>query len=143
MNPLVKKLEDRLLPEFEEVAAKICKEIPNVSARVSSFSVGLDEFLGHGYCISCLFNNSLAYDTDLVDLCVSLSHLATTPKIDACVCWGHPSGFVEAEFPNFAEDSLNNSLIVTDEVLEDLSKNLPRLYEALFTALKRRKPGDE
>ncbi len=139
MTPLVAKLEKRLLPAFEEVAAKIRQEIPNVSVSVESYSVGSDEHLGHGYAISCLLIPSWDYEIDLVDMCVNLSHLVKTPKIDAYVCWGHPSGHLEAEFPK----NSNNSLEITDEVLEDLYKDLPRLYEALFEALKRRKPGDE
>lgn len=143
MNPLIRKLEERILPEFERVAVKIREQFSEVSVSVESHSVGSDEFLGHGYCISALLNNNLADETDLVDLCVSLSHLVTIPKIDACVCWGHPSGCVEAEFPDFVEGSANNSLVVSDEALEDLYEDLPRLYEALFRALNRRKPGNE
>lgn len=143
MNPLVKKLDEKLLPEFKKVAVKIREEIPNVSVSIASNSFGSDEFLGHCYSISGILNQSLAFETDLVDLCVEISNLSTIPKIAAYVCWGHPSGFVEAEFPDFVEGSQNNSLIVSDEVLKDLYKNLPRLYEALFEALKRRKPLNE
>lgn len=143
MNPLVTKLEKRLLPEFEEVANNIRRDIPNITVSVASYSVGSDEYLGHGYSISCLLTPSWDYDIDLVDLCVNLSHLVEVPKIDAYVCWGHPSGYVEAEFPEYVKDSSNNSLVVSDEVLEDLYKDLPRLYEVLFAALRRRKPSYE
>ena len=39
-HPLVKKLEEKLLPEFEKVAEKIRKEIPNVSVRVYASESG-------------------------------------------------------------------------------------------------------
>ncbi len=139
MNPLIKKLEERLLPEFEQVAEQIRQEISNVWVRVSSFPVGSDEYLAQGYCIECILTYDLKSESDLVALCIELSHLMKIPKISADVCWGSPSGRIEADFP---KDS-NNSIEVTDEVLEDLYKDLPRLYEALFEALKRRKPADE
>ena len=54
-----------------------------------------------------------------------------------------PSDYTEAEFYEWHGSFTENGLIVTDEVLEDLYKNLPRLYDALFEALKRRKPPNE
>ena len=148
MNPLVAKLEERLLPEFRKIADRINRTIPNVSAQVEAHEVGsLTEYQGFSFGLSCLFKADILYESDEVAdnvaLAVTLSYLTTTPKIDAYVCWGHPSGYAEADFPHNAESFLNNSLTVSDEVLEDLYKNLPRLYEALFKALKRRKPGDE
>ena len=43
-HPLVKKLEEKLLPEFEKVAAKIREEIPNVSGYIGSSSSGWMNF---------------------------------------------------------------------------------------------------
>lgn len=143
MNPLVKKPEERLLPEFRKISDEINQTIPNVWVQVESHSVGSDEYLGHSIAISCLLTKDCLTEADNVALCVSISHLVSTPKINAYVCWGHPSGYIEAEFPDYVEGSSYNSLIVSEEVLEDLYKDLPRLYEALFKALDRRKPGDE
>ncbi len=143
MNPLVAKLEGKLLPEFKKIADEINQTIPNVLAKAEFHSVGSEEHLGHLIAISCLLTKNYFTEMDDVALCVNVSYLASTPKIDAYVCWGHPSGYIEAAFPDYVKGSLNNSLIVSDEVLEDLYKNLPRLYEALFEALKRRKPDNE
>lgn len=144
MNPLIEKLEKKNLPEFEEIAAKIRDEIPNIMVNVCSTSLGsLTEYQGWGFCIDCMLTDASYDEIDNVALSVTLFHLTTMPKIDADVCWGHPSGYVEAEFPDYIEGSSNNSLIVSDEVLEDLYKDLPRLYKALFEALKRRKPANE
>lgn len=45
MNPLIKKLEARLLPEFEKIAEKIRQEIPKVKVNVYASSSGsLTEF---------------------------------------------------------------------------------------------------
>lgn len=134
-HPLVKKLEKKLLPEFEEVAEKIRLEIPNVSAKVESHSFGFDEYLGHSFGISCLLT-PICGEADNVALNVSLSNLVAIQKIHADVCWGHPSGYIEVEFPIDSKLSVE----VTDKILEDLYQDLPRLYEALFEALRRRKP---
>ena len=143
-HPLVKKLEEKLLPEFQEIVDQINQTIPDVSVTIDSSPTGsLTDFQGYSFHIDCLFTKNISSENDNVCLGVGLCHLTTTPKIDAYVCWGHPSGHSEAEFPIYIEGFSNNSLIVTDKILEDLYKNLPRLYEALFEALKRRKPGDE
>jgi hypothetical protein len=63
-------------------------------------------------------------------------HLSTQPNIIAYVCWGHPSGYVEAELsPDWLE--------VSDDVLENLYADLSRLSESLVEAVQTRKPGDE
>ena len=147
-HPIVKKLEEKLLPEFQEIVERINKTIPNVFANVQSYGVGSEsEYQGYNFYISCLFKADILYEADEVAdnlaLVVSVFNLTTTPKINANVCWGHPSGYSEADFPEYAGDSLNNSLIVSDEVLENLYRNLPRLYKALFRALRRRKPGNK
>lgn len=145
MNPLVKKLEEKLLPEFQKIVYEINETIPNVIANVQSFETGsATDYQGYDFYISCIFtDNLLAEESDNIALGVELCNLTTTPRINADVCWGHPSGYVEANFPDYWIGSSNDWLIVTDEVLEDLYKDLPRLYEALFEALERRKPGNE
>ncbi len=144
-HPLVKELEEKLLPEFEKVAEKINKTFSNISARAYGYSVGsLTQYQGHGFCIDCIFADASNDETDNVALTVNLGHLTTVPKIDADVGWGHPSGYGEATFREhiglFPSES---STKVSNEVLEDLFKSLPRLYESLFKALERRKPPDE
>jgi len=148
MNLLIAKLEEKLLPEFEKVKDRINQTIPNVIANVESHEVGsLTEYQGYSFCISCLFKADILYTADEVAdnvaLVVTLCYLTTTPEIFAYVCWGHPSGYSEADFPKYAEGYSQKSLPVSDKVLEELYKDLPRLYGALFKALKRRKPGDE
>jgi len=135
MNPLVKKLEERLLPEFEEVAEKIRLEIPNVRVDVYSDTVGsLTQYQGYSFWIDCLFTADYG-EPDNIALDVSLGYLTTSPRICA--------GAGEASFRDWSGSFPNEGIMVSDEVLEDLYKDLPRLYEALFQALKRRKPADE
>ncbi|MDQ3800407.1 MAG: hypothetical protein M3384_13240, partial [Acidobacteriota bacterium] len=137
MHPLVEKLEKRLLPEFEKIAEKIRREIPNVSVRVYSSEVGsLTQYQGHGFYIDCLLTADYA-DNGNVGLDVSLGYLTTTPRICAAVGWNHPSGHSEIGFPeNRSERFPDEGVTASDAVLEDLYKNLPRLYGALFRALK-------
>ncbi len=72
-----------------------------------------------------------------------LGYLTTIPRIDADVCWGNPSCFKEAlSFTSWQGNFAENGLKVSAKVLEDLYTDLPRLYEALFTALRRRKLSD-
>ena len=143
MHPLVKKLEERLLPEFERVADQIRREIRLVNVRVYSREVGLaTEYQGYGFYIDCIFTRDCG-EADNVALSVGLFNLTTEPKIFADVVWGHPSGYCEAEFPARSSVSTNDFLVAADEAIADLYRNLPRLYDALMTALKRRKPTDE
>ena len=144
MNPLVKKLEEKLLPEFEKVAAKIREEIPNILITVYSGEVGsATQFQGYDFGMDCIFTNASDDETDNVALDVCLGYLTTKPRICAGVGWGHPSGKNEAEFMNWSGSFPDEGIEVSEKVLEDLYKDLPRLYEALFEALKRRKPADE
>lgn len=141
---LVKNLEKKLLPEFQEIVDRIIKTVPNASVRACSSAVGsLTNFQGHSFFIDCMFVEDILSETDNVALGIELCHLTTVPKINADVCWRHPSGHTEANFPDYWIGSSNDWIVVLDKVLEDLYKDLPRLYEALFRALKRRKPGNE
>jgi hypothetical protein len=138
MNRLVRELEERLLPEFEEVAAKIRRETPNVMVSVYSSSTGsLTTYQGHNFDIDCIFTDASDNETDNVCLQVGLGHLTTTPKIYAEAGWG------DAKFKDWSGIFPDDGITVTAEILEDLYKDLPRLYDVLFEALKRRKPIDE
>ena len=143
MHPLVEKLEKRLSPEFEEIANKIRQKIPDVAVRVYSAEVGsATKFQGYSFYIDCMFTADYG-ETDNVGLDVGLGHLTSTPRIEAGVGWGYPSGQCETSFRNWGGLFPDQGIIVTNDVLEELYKDLPRLYEALFEALQRRKPDDE
>lgn len=119
-NPLIKKLEERILPEFEKVAEKIRQEIPNIKVNVYASSSGSQtEFQGYDFWVDCIFTDCLM-ETDYVSLGVELCHITTIPRISADVCWGSPSCYVEAELYKWHGSFTENGLIVTDEVLEDL-----------------------
>jgi hypothetical protein len=136
MHPVVEELERMLMAPFRELEERLSNQFPNVVAKVYSGNVGsLTEYQGYDFVIDCLLTDAPDDQPDNVALSVNLRHLTTNPLIDADVCWGHPSGHIEVEFrPELLE--------VSDEVLSDLYADLPRLYEGLIEAVKRRKPSD-
>jgi hypothetical protein len=136
MNTLVSNLERELLAPFREAAEKLCNEFRNVSANVYSQSVGaLTEYQGHQIVIDCLLTDVPDDQPDNVSLSVELQKLSSMPKINADVCWGHPSGYIEAEFSHEDQN-------VSDNVLTNLHSQLPHLYEVLVEAVRRRKPSN-
>lgn len=107
-----------------------------MKAKVYSQDVGsLTEYQGHQILIDCLLTDAPDDQPDNVALSVSLRHITTNPKIDADVCWGNPSGHIEAEFSP-------GPLEVSDKVLNELYAVMPRLYDSLTEAIKRGKPSD-
>lgn len=138
-HSLVEKLEERLLPEFEEVAERIRQEIPNIGVKVLSLSGGSGIHLGHHLSINCWLKDDYFNDNDYLDLQVSLERITTTPRINADVCW--VKGSFEAEFYSDWTNT-DNLREYSNNLFEELCQDLPRLYEALFEALRRRKPCD-
>jgi hypothetical protein len=136
MNSVVAELEEKLLRTFYDWASRLSAECQSVKADVYSHSVGsLTEYQGHSIGIDCLLIGTPDDRPDNVALSVELQRLTTSPLIDADVCWGHPSGHVEAEFSFNPQE-------VSETVLRDLYADLPRLYDALLSAAKRGKPSD-
>jgi len=142
MSFVVETLEAKLLVPFENLAKRLSNQFPNVRTQVYSYSVGsLTEYQGHSIGVECLFTDASLNETDNVALSVDLAYLTTQPRISAGVGWGHPSGHSEALFgvggisPEWDE--------VSDEILEKLYADLPRLYEVFIEAVRRRKPSDE
>jgi hypothetical protein len=136
VHSLVKRLERELLTPFQECAERLRTQFPNVWTRVESQSVGsLTEYQGHQIVIDCLLKDAPDHQPDNVALGVGLQDLTANPIIDADVCWGHPSGHVEAEFSS-------EPIEVSEQVLIDLYADLPRLYVSLIEAIKRGEPSD-
>ena len=142
MSSLVKTLETKLLVPFENLAKRLSNQFPNLRAQVYSYSVGsLTEYQGHSIGVDCLLTDAPLDETDNVALCVDLAYLTTRPRISAGVGWGHPSGHSEASFGVCGSSTEWDEF--SDEVLENLYAELPRLSESLVEAVRRRKPSDE
>jgi hypothetical protein len=135
MSSVVAQLEEKFRVPFENLAKRLSDDFPYLSsAKVESHPFGFDEYLGHSMHVSCLLHYKHALsEADNVALSISLSKLTSTPKLNADVCWGHPSGYLEAEFTS-------SDLDFNDETLEKLYADLPRLSESLIEAVRRRKP---
>lgn len=141
-HPLVKKLEEKLLPEFEEVAKQIKIRFPKIKTSISASPTGsLTQYQGYSFFIECSFDE-LEDETDSVFLGVELGHLTAVPKIDASVDWGQPKGENEISFRNWSGIFPNDGIIVTDEVLEELFEDLPSYYEVLLKALEKVEKGE-
>jgi hypothetical protein len=134
---IIEEIEERLLPGLRKVAQQITEQFPRVKATVWSSPVGSEtEFQGYDIGIDCLLTDAKLDQSDNIALVIGIRHLSTTPLIDADVCWGHPSGWVEAElFPDPLE--------VTPEILQEVETRLPVLYEGLRRAVIRGHPPDE
>src|SRR5436190_10728002 len=97
MDALVEKLEKKLIPPFEALVDRVAREFPTVHARAYSHSVGsATEYQGHSMGVDCLLKDASGNDSDNVTLTVSLAFLTTQPRVNADVCWGHPTGVIEA-----------------------------------------------
>lgn len=141
-HPLVKKLEERLLPEFEEVIKQIKVRFPRVNTYITASTVGsLTSYQGYSFYIECLFDE-LEDETDSVFFGVCLGHLTTIPKIDASSGWGQPFGETITSFRDWSGNFPTDGIIVSDEVLEELYKDLPRHYDGLLKALEKVKTGE-
>jgi len=142
MAPIVQILEERFMSEFEGLANRVTSEFVNVRARAYSAPVGsMTEYQGHAFYVDCILTDASEDESDNVALSVHLMHLTTHPRINADVCWGHPSGYIEAElWPDL--ESSRDWPVATEETLEHLSAGMSRLFGALIDAIRRRRPGD-
>jgi hypothetical protein len=135
---VIQDLERRFLPSLHKMAEEISQELPNVEAKVYSYSVGSrTDYQGHDIGIDCLFSDATHNQVDNVALSISVRHLTTIPEFDSAdVCWGHPSGYVEAEL-------LQVPVAVNEDVLVKLEDGLEELYNALRAAIASGRPLDE
>ena len=139
INP-VSKIESEILALFRRTADELSMKYPNVKVRAySSPSGSATQYQGHDIVIDCLLTNAPIAQSDNLALSVSLCHLTTQPKINADVCWGHPSGAIEA---SFYEGWVKNDdwPLATKETIDKLIQDLPRLIAALEQAIKRGQP---
>lgn len=125
----IQELEARLMPLLEEMAQHLQEQFPSTSAFVYSRASSI----GRNFYIDCVIGDMPPRDVDNVALTIDTSHWATAPRINADVCWGHPSAHIETEV-------FEESQPLTDESVKQVIEELPRLYAALYKALERRRP---
>ena len=127
-------LERRLLPLLTECATRLSAVFDRVKIKTFHGSVGkLTEYQGHHVGIDCLLPVN-GDECDNIGLEISIRHIDVAPELDsACVVWGHPSGYIEAEL-------LDDPRPFSSQELDRLVEELPALCRALETALKRGRP---
>jgi hypothetical protein len=118
--------------------APVCDELQSIAptARVSVSSNTWGQATGaNGYSIHlcCFWPSRRADEVDDVTLSLSFLHVDSTPSVSMDVCWGHPSGFVEAEMAD-------TWVPFSDEVTARLFEEMPRLSDSLRNAIRRGKP---
>lgn len=142
MKNLVEEIESNLLSVFRETGSKFSTQFPNVKAVAYSSPVGsATQLQGHHIVIDCLLTDAPLDQSDNVALSVNICHLTTQPKINADVCWGHPSGTIEDSFYDDWQKSEDWPL-ATKETVAQLYQTIPRLIAALEMALKRGCPPE-
>ena len=137
-HPLVVRLFSEVLPVLRVAADRLSATIPSIRVSVFAGPCGVaTSFQGFHAGISCLLPDG--HDIDEVALVVALCHLDREPRIDADVCWGHPSGQSEMTLWGAVETS-DLWPLATPERERELHAALPRLVEALETAVRRGHP---
>jgi len=135
---VVEELERRFLPALHRMAQEISEKFPGVKASAWSQAVGsLTDYQGHDIGVECLLPSAGPDQPDNIALSISVKHLNTVPYFDAAyVCWGHPSGYVEAEL-------FREPIEVSDKALAEIDAGLQTLYDAFQVAVARGYPSDE
>jgi hypothetical protein len=140
MHPLVEQIERLFLPEVQGVASEMRDRYSSLQFNVWHSPEGsLTDYQGYSLGIECVFPRAAANTSNNVALSVAVCHLASIPKLMADVVWGHPSGEVEAAFPD-NRHSINEWPEATPEAVQELNKVLPKLIQAFQTAVWRAAP---
>ncbi len=142
MVDLVRQLENLLLGQFRVYTDQLSSKFPKIQAQLYSHSIGaINKNDAYDIGIECLLTDASPDQPDNIALTVSLYHLTTEPRINADVVWGHPSGYGEAAF---FEDWLkpDHWPAATEETLQKLCDDLPRLYNVLEQSVERGHPGE-
>lgn len=128
---LFKKIEERFSPFIKQGIAKISD---NISYTSSNFFVFYPEGekAGDGYFnlgIDCTLKNADLEKADNIALSVSVTD-ENGSRINMDICWGQPSGKIEAElYPQF--------VVITEEVLTSVEKEIPNFIDDLILTLKK------
>jgi hypothetical protein len=137
-HPLLVQLKKELEPQLSKAALALNKSLS--PAKVSTFagSVGAaTAYQGYQFGIECLFPNVANENPDNVAFAVSVCHLDGQPRLTADVCWGHPSGHVEA---TLSEGSSEHWPFASEERIEEVLSSVPRLLVVFANAARRGHP---
>ena len=97
-HPLVRQLENDLLPLFRAALPALASAAPRALASVFAFSSGTaSAFQDYHFGISCLLDDVPDDAPEEVALLVSVTGLDAGARLSAQVVWGQPSGQVEMQ----------------------------------------------
>ena len=129
-HPLVRQLENDLLPLFRAALPPLAAAAPRALASVFAFSSGTaSAFQDYHFGISCLLEDIPDDAPEEVALLVSVTGLESDARLSAQVVWGQPSGRVEMQAELQADD------------LPALHAALPGLVDGLQQAASRGTPA--
>jgi hypothetical protein len=131
---VVRELERRFLPALRAAEAEINATFPEVRAGVWSQPIGqATDSPGHVIALSCFFPAAPADQPDEVTLELCVGGVGgPEPSLEADVIWSYP-GQLEADlFPG--------KVPLSEQVLQRVEAELPRLVEVLQTAVRRGRP---
>ena len=137
---LVERLEAEYLPRLRSLEAELRARHPHLEFATRSWPTGrLTSYQGHGISLECVFRAAV-HEPDTVALSIDVCHLDRIPRIMADVCWGHPSGTVEASLEGReAWTSTADWPEASEETLNRLALTFPRLADAFSQAVRRGK----
>lgn len=104
-HPLVRQLENDLLPLFRAALPPLAAAAPRALASVFAFSSGTaSAFQDYHFGISCLLEDVPDDAPEEVALLVSVTGLEAGARLSAQVVWGQPSGRVEMQVEALADE---------------------------------------
>jgi hypothetical protein len=127
--------EAAFLPQLTTAAGQLSREFPAVRIRAGATPAGTNTTLkGHTVFIDCILRDVDAAAADNVALEIGIEHMDTEPRVSSAdVCWGHPSGAIEAELAV-------KGRAYGPDVVTEIDSQLSTLISALRVALTRGTP---
>jgi hypothetical protein len=141
MHSLVEQIEEMFLPTLNRLALEMQQRHPELIFAVWSSPTGtLTDYKGHDLGVECCFQQSSPKVASVVALSIDVCHLTSTPRVMLEVGWAHPSGHVEASYPDDWSSS-DEWPTATPEVLNDLKRRFPDFIRAFQLAVERGAPN--
>ena len=134
-DQVVRELERRFLPALRRAEAEINAGFPGVRAEAWSQPHGqATDSPGYVIALSCYFPDAPADQPDEVTLELCVGGIGgPKPSLEADVIWGCP-GQVELDlFPG--------SVAMSEDAVQRIEAELPRLVQVLQAAVRRGRPG--
>jgi hypothetical protein len=136
LPPWLSDFERRFRDQLEPFADHLRVIHPNhkihIYANPWGGATGADGYIIN---LSCILPDISADQPDLLDLEISFSSVNRDPSAVADVCWGSPSGFIEAEWN---EEPCTFSSAAQNEFFDAL----PRLMKAFEEGIHRGRPSE-